>query len=134
MGMPARITQASKRLLSAQIENRPAIEVIQAYNAPQILVYADPPYVLNTRTANRHQYAHEMTDTDHIELLAALNAHSGMVLLSGYDCELYRDMLSGWTLATKDVMAERAARRTECLWINPLAQERRGMLGWEGMA
>lgn len=36
-------------LLRVQIENRPAIEVIQLYDSPGTLFYCDPPYVHLTR-------------------------------------------------------------------------------------
>lgn len=124
IGMPEKIIMASQRILCAQIENRPAVEIIQAMNTPEILIYADPPYVTSTRTANRDQYRHEMTDADHEALLTALNQHSGMALLSGYDCPMYRDMLKDWRIESITTRAERAATRTECLWINPIADEK----------
>lgn len=47
----------------AQIENRPAMEVIQHHNYKNVCIYADPPYLLETRTAKR--YKHEMSEEDH---------------------------------------------------------------------
>lgn len=85
------------------------------------MIYADPPYVSDTRTLNGGQYRFEMTDTDHVELLHALKAHTGMVMLSGYDCELYPDMLPGWEALAISAVAERGAIRTECLWRNHAA-------------
>lgn len=124
-GMPGRIIEASKRLLNAQIENRDAIDVIREYDGENILIYADPPYLHSTRTANHRQYAFEMTEFDHETLLDALNRCKGMVLLSGYDSPMYRDILRGWTVESTQTRAERAAARTEYLWINPAANERR---------
>lgn len=116
--MPGVITQVAERLRDAQVENRPAVEVIEHNNGPEILIYADPPYVKSTRTLNGDQYRYEMSDDDHVRLLCALKKHSGMVLLSGYDCELYRDMLTGWRMESIRTKAERGAPRTECLWTN----------------
>ena len=70
-----------------QIENRPALDVIGRFNYPNVLIYADPPYILSTRHGK--QYNCEMTDADHAVLLEALKAHKGPVLLSGYDSALY---------------------------------------------
>lgn len=126
--LPEIVQQVGARLLDAQIENRTALEVIRIYDGPEILVYADPPYVMNTRTLNGDQYRYEMTDTDHIELLAALKNHSGMVLLSGYDCELYRDILADWRVEAVKTNAEGGVSRTECLWINPAACGRQGQM------
>lgn len=82
-------------MLDAQIENKPAVDVIRAHNGSEVLIYADPPYVHATRTAHLKSYTCEMTDAAHIELLRALQEHEGMVLLSGYDSEMYRELLLG---------------------------------------
>lgn len=121
-GLPDVVYQVAIRLKDAQIENRPALDIIRRFDGPNVLIYADPPYVRGTRTAHRNQYHHEMTDNDHVELLEALHKHSGMVLLSGYDCELYRDMLPDWQMVTTRTTAERGTIRTECLWINHSAE------------
>jgi len=121
--MPQCIRDASTRLLEAQIENRPAIELIKQYNGENVLIYADPPYMLNTRTAHCNAYHHEMTDADHKELLQALLEHAGMVILSGYDNDLYNDALQGWHKETQKTTAERGVRRTETLWINRAAMK-----------
>ena len=122
--LPSVVQEVSKRLLDAQIENRPAVEVIRHNNGEQVLIYADPPYVRSTRTMNGDQYRFEMTDADHVELLDALKAHTGMVMLSGYDCDLYRDMLTGWRMECVSAKAERGVARTEYLWMNPLCDEK----------
>lgn len=79
--LPSWIDNIVDRLRDVQIENRPAVDVIQRFNYPNVLVYADPPYVLSTRSGKN--YKHEMTDGEHIELLEALLQHKGPVLLSG---------------------------------------------------
>jgi len=38
------------RLKGVQIENKPALELIRAFDHEIILIYLDPPYVLSTRT------------------------------------------------------------------------------------
>lgn len=122
--LPECVAEASKRLLQAQFECRPAIDVIRTRNSPEVLVYADPPYLQETRTAHGDAYSHEMTDTDHEELLHALLQHKGVVLLSGYDSDMYNDILRGWTKETVSTQAERGVRRKECLWINPAGIEK----------
>ena len=82
--LPQNIRDASIRLLEAQIENRPALDLIKRFNGERVLIYADPPYVKSTRNTHCDAYRHEMSDADHRELLRALMEHSGMVVLSGY--------------------------------------------------
>ncbi|OYP41034.1 DNA methyltransferase, partial [Lachnotalea glycerini] len=76
----------------------------------------DPPYVLSTRT--RKQYKHEMTKEAQIELLEVLLQHTGPVMLSGYDSELYNTYLSNWRKESIPARAEKSLPRTEYLWMN----------------
>lgn len=116
-GLPDRIREASERLRGVQIENRPAAEVIKKSNAPDVLVYADPPYMLATRC--RAQYRHEMTDDDHEELLDVLTHHRGPVLVSGYESELYRAYLKGWHREETGARTQNNRKRArEVLWMN----------------
>lgn len=126
--VPEAIAQVAERLRDAQIENRPALDVIQHNDGPEILIYADPPYIKSTRTLNGDQYRFEMTDADHEALLQALLAHRGMVMLSGYDCEMYRDLLRDWRMECVTTKAERGVTRTECLWSNPACVERQAQM------
>lgn len=123
---PESIADAGQRLAGVLIENRPAIEVMNAHDAPATLHFVDPPYVLSTRnkraSAPRGVYKHEMTDADHSQLLEAVAALTGMVVLSGYESALYADQLQGWQRHTKDarISAGRGSSiRTEVVWLNP---------------
>ncbi len=121
---PEVIYQAAERLRGVQIENRPALEIISRFNFPNVLIYADPPYLLQTRRGK--QYRHEMTEKDHMDLLDALKAHRGPVVLSGYDSPLYNDALQGWHRDEATAIAQTATRRREVIWMNfePVIQER----------
>jgi len=59
---------------------------------------------------------------------------SDVLLLSGYASEMYDDALlpRGWTHVECATTAERGAKRTECLWMNPAAVEVQGSLFLEG--
>lgn len=114
--LPEALAVIAARLKGVQIEHKPALELIQAFNYPNVLIYADPPYVLSTRT--RKQYRHEMTDQDHIDMLKVLCASKAMVMLSGYDCGLYQDYLSGWRKEQIPARAQNSLPRTETLWMN----------------
>jgi DNA adenine methylase len=114
-----RIKQTADRLQDAQLENRPALDVIKQYHFPEVLIYADPPYPLSTRS--KRMYANEMTDEDHVQLLEVLDSHPGPVLLSGYSCDLYDARLKHWTRKTAKGFAEGGREREEVLWLNPVA-------------
>lgn len=116
--LPAVIAEAAERLRGVQVECRPAVELIRRFNSPDVLIYCDPPYVMSSRSGGMRQYKHEMTDQDHEELLAALKAHKGPVLISGYRSELYDRALSGWYRETKSATDQLSRRREEVLWMN----------------
>ena len=59
--LPEVIYQAADRLMDVQLENRPAVDVIRRFNGPSVLIYADPPYLKDTRVLNGNQYRFEMT-------------------------------------------------------------------------
>lgn len=122
--LPETVQIVAQRMLNVQIDNVPAVDIIRRFNGPECLIYADPPYMRSTRTLNGDQYKYEMTDADHIDLLNALLDHKGMVLLSGYNSDLYMDILKGWRVVTKQERANLGAPRTEYLWINPLAMDK----------
>jgi DNA adenine methylase len=117
--LPARLLAATARLQGAQLECRPALEVLDRYAGRDALVYADPPYPLATRA--RTQYAREMRDAEHPALLDALDAFPGPVLLSGYRCPLYDARLAHWLRVDRAAAAEGGRARVESLWLSPRA-------------
>jgi len=82
-------------------------------------VYCDPPYLMSTRTSGEI-YDHEMTDSQHMELLSLLlemQAAGVKIMLSGYNSSLYSDYLCNWRYDEFDSMT-RGGLRTEGLWMS----------------
>lgn len=104
------------RLKGVQIENLPAIELIKRYDTEDVFIYADPPYLHGTR--KNYLYRYEMNDSMHEDLLKELVRHPGKILLSGYDNDMYNDMLHKWNKVQKSTRAEGGRARTETLWMN----------------
>ncbi|TFW71485.1 DNA methyltransferase [Methylotenera oryzisoli] len=117
------------RLVGVLVENRPALNVIENHDTPETLFYVDPPYMHNTRVMdnNNHYYRHEMTEQDHIALLDKLKNVEGMVVLNGYQSDLYDDALMNLASGNwqKHSTKSRASAyrgtsiRTEVVWLNP---------------
>ncbi len=137
---PAAIAAAGQRLTGVLIENRPAIEIMRQHDGSDTLHFVDPPYVHQTRVLQGGMadgrggyYRHEMSDDDHAELLRSLIQLEGMVVVSGYETDLYNDMLRGWTshrTLSRVSAAKGSALRTEVVWINPgCAEALRGARG-----
>ena len=114
--MPDDLMKAAIRLKDVQIENRPALNLIRKFNHDNVLIYADPPYLLDTRGGK--QYRHEMTEQDHLDLLEALLQHKGTVILSGYPHEMYDRELKGWNKIVRKSYNQNSDQRTEVLWCN----------------
>lgn len=117
-GLPA----VHARLRRVVILCGPALRVIRKEDGPGTLIYADPPYMDETR-ASTGQYAHEMTAAQHEELLQVLLACRGKVMLSGYRSDLYDRVLSHWTRRDFEVPNNAAGGKkkrtmTESLWCN----------------
>lgn len=114
--LPEKIMQAAERLRGVQIENRPALEVIRRFNYKNVLIYLDPPYVLQTRHGK--QYRCEMEDKEHEELLDVLLSHKGFVVISGYDTDVYNSRLAGWNKYVTVSYSQTCSKKKEVLWMN----------------
>jgi DNA adenine methylase len=121
MNYPEAFRLTIQRLRGVVIENREAALCMQHHDAPTTLHYVDPPYVHETRYLKNktHTYRHEMTDEDHRALAKTLHELQGMIVLSGYHCDLYDELYAGWTRIERAAFADGAKSRTEVLWMNP---------------
>lgn len=133
---PDRLEAIVARLAGLVVEQRDAREVMRQHDGPQTLHYLDPPYVPETR--GRGGYRFELDGAGHEQLLACARELAGMVMISGYRCELYDRMLAGWTRVDVKAFADGARERTESLWCNPACvaardaarRESLPLLGW----
>lgn len=132
-----RFAECAERLRHVFIENLPALEVIARYSAdPTAVLYLDPPYLADTRTA-LNCYRHEMHDEQsHRELAEAVADVPALVVVSGYHSALYDDIFGGWEVVERQVVRRAGNGRTrrldtavEVLWSNrPLDCARQGDL------
>lgn len=116
-GLPEKIIYAAERMKDAQIECRPAAEVIRRFDFENVLIYCDPPYLLETRFGK--QYKQEMTKQQHEELLEVLLGSKAKIILSGYESELYNRSLKGWHKENIYSAARNSVtKKKEVLWMN----------------
>jgi DNA adenine methylase len=121
---PESLATVVERLAGVTVENKDAKAVMAQHDGPETLHYVDPPYVFSTRADLSKDYAHELTDEDHAQLLGFLRGLDGMVVLSGYPSDIYDQALHDWRRVEREALADGAAKRTEVLWINPLCAAR----------
>lgn len=121
-----RMLQVAARLQGVSLECRDAHELIAHYGEiPDLLIYADPPYLRAMRSASGRCYWHEIyTEEEHRKLAEVITACKSAVIVSGYAHPLYDDELyADWyTLDIKTFSGQAGnavdGRRTERLWSN----------------
>lgn len=108
-----------QRLSRVMIYERDAIEFIDLMDAPDCLLYVDPPYHHDTRSKTR--YVVDFAPERHQELVTRLLACRSMVVLSGYTCKEYTALeQAGWERIDRESRANMSEeRRTESLWRSP---------------
>jgi len=111
----------AERLIRVQIENRPAIDVIQLYDSPNTFFYCDPPYYHETRGDSK-AYGFEMDEEQHREFSDIVNQCSAKVAVSGYDHPLMNELFSAskWkkTIGNERTIHSTKGTRVEVLWTN----------------
>lgn len=133
--LPDRVLVVADRLRDVHVECRPALDVVEAFADPSVLIYADPPYVFDGRyERSTRYYTHEMDTAGHTALLDALDRHPGPVALSGYRSAIYDRRLDGWRRVDRDTVAYRGGARVESLWLNPAATAKRDLFALAGVA
>lgn len=118
------------RTVAAVQRELPAVDVLQidavkwlssTPAAEDWFIYADPPYLLETRSYQRELiYRHEFhTAEQHSVLLDLLDRSVAMVAISGYGSRLYAERLRPPKWRRLDFTAgSRGGPRTESVWFN----------------
>ncbi len=121
--LPERLENVVERLRGVRIENKDACDLVQMFHdRPATLMYLDPPYFVK----REHKYIIDANNLEfHSRLLEKCRKARCMILISGYENKLYKDVLSrknGWVKRkiethTRDTTGKDYAR-TEVLWMN----------------
>lgn len=117
----------ARRMLSVEINNTDAVELIKTYSKPGVFLYNDPPYYPETRTTN-NDYLCEMSPEHHQKLSEVLHAASdagSYVAISGYDCPFYNENYGNWRrveyahfVSSTNFVSSEDRARTEVMWMN----------------
>ena len=120
------LPNAVDRLKTVQIENVDYKDLIKKYDSKDTLFYLDPPYIHETRKMT-YEYAHELDNEQHKQLVDVLLHIKGKAILSGYDHEIYNKLLeNNWNkvlLGEFDKRSEKAvgesrSKGQEFVWLN----------------
>lgn len=119
------LLRVAQRLKGVQIENKSYQEIVQMYDAPNNLLYFDPPYVQSER-ASPNEYTYNWDEIQHLDAAAILLDAESYVVVSGYRCDLYEKLYEkyGWHRIDKDTIGNGGSAggqrtRTESLWLSP---------------
>lgn len=122
---PEAIAGFCERLRGVTIENRDGLLIMGQQDTRDTLFYIDPPYPISTRPSQRwnsrkdRAYAHELSDDGHRQLASVAHQLEGMVVISGYPCDLYdKELYPGWQRHERKHRGDRACERTEVVWLN----------------
>jgi len=106
-----------------QVHHDDALNFLQSiwlaqFDADEVLIYADPPYLMSVRSCQQRIYQNEFhTEAEHSELLKILKRLPQKVMISGYDSPLYNRLLKGWR-KEQFTGVTRGGPRTETVWLN----------------
>lgn len=116
---------AAERFRGVHIECLDYRKIVAKLDHSQTLIYADPPYLGLTRYCQAMYEKEITTPLDHARIALNLRNLKSMVIISGYDSRLYKRLYEeyGWLKVSKETRDNKRNLRTECLWINPVAQE-----------
>ena len=121
--LPPRLEKVVERLRGIRIENRDACDIIDMFSdRPATLLYLDPPYFVR----RDHKYTIDANDIDfHKTLLKCCQDAQCMILISGYENDLYGELLvpeKGWMAEYVQTQTRNTSgkvlSRTEVLWMN----------------
>jgi len=119
------LPEIHQRLQRVELWETKAVDFIGRLDSKDCLVYADPPYLHETRSSVGEYGALEMSPDQHRELLEKLSGICGFFMLSGYDSDLYRqfEQKCGWWRIEFDLpnnasSAKVKERKREVIWTN----------------
>ena len=118
------LPQVHSRLQKVQIECLDWSDIFEKYDSENALFYCDPPYVLATRSGQEAAYEYEMTEEDHKKFVSCLLNIKGQAVVSGYDHEIYEDLVKvGWEkykIDMKVTFPSENKEREEIVWCTPV--------------
>lgn len=125
-----RFKACAERLSRVVIEHCDAAGLVERLATPDTAIYADPPYLGQTRNqragTEASDYRHDMSSEDeHRRLAEVLRETPAAVVLSGYPSPLYDELYEGWEFVDIPVMVHSSnavtvarGQRVERIWTN----------------
>lgn len=122
VGLPEIMRAMIERLRGVMVENFEVRALMRNHDSLTTLHYVDPPSPRFSRKVNSHEKAnrYQMTIDQHHALASTLHELKGLVVLSGYDNDLYsKTLYRDWRCVQRAALVDGTKERTELLWVNP---------------
>ena len=121
----AHLWSLAERLRGVTIDFLDAFKCMERYDSEKTLFYVDPPYPRWARARDGEGYKYELSEEDYVWLTTQLQEMKGMVVLSGYEFELYQESFAGWERFARQSRVDGDGSAVEVLWLNKAASEAR---------
>lgn len=119
LSIHAYIIEYAERMRNVLIEQKDAEFILDYYDSSVTFFYLDPPYLLNTwNKTDKKVYSNILSDNNHESLLNKLCKIEGMAIISGYDNDMYNDILKDWKTSCLRTHNQTNDYRIEKIWIN----------------
>lgn len=120
------LLEVARRLKRVQFTSKDARDFLAGYiGKKDLLIYFDPPYPRD-QVGSHDSYGPWTMEVDfHTEAAAIIRSLVCYVVVSGYQCELYKDLYDahGWTRLEKPARTNSGKTKTESLWLSPKTAE-----------
>ena len=124
-----KLEKTMARIKDVKITKEDYTTCIDSQDSANTIFYLDPPYVWDTRAKDR--YKHELSDKEHKHLVKKILEMKGVSIISGYEHDIYKPLISNGYEAISINVACTSSRnsyrtteksrqeRTEILYIHP---------------
>lgn len=121
-GLKERLYKVSFRMRHVRLTNLDCCEVIRTFDGEDTLFVVDPPYL----QCGFRMYKHQMSESQHEEMLWLLRTIKGKAIVFNYSNALYRVVLRGWDVTRFNrahsccsvKKGEKQTRQTDFMWSN----------------
>lgn len=108
---------ANNRLL---FSSNCAVDLLQLFSSipdQGVVLFADPPYLHETRPSNTKLYQYEMSYADHCRFISSVLQSSHNCIVIHPECDLYNDSFSSWRSMPVKIRYNRKTSH-ERIWCN----------------
>jgi DNA adenine methylase len=124
-----RLVDNAYKLRKCQILNYDGIEIMRRFDAEDVFMFIDPPYLSTTVRSKSKIYVTEYNDELHYRILDFVQTAKSKIMMASYPNTIYDKLLDyGWVRVDKEKpiyaghhaskQRRRLSRRTESLYLN----------------